>query len=275
MKFVLLSLMGALIYHAIQVQNFLARAPRGFTNSFLDLFLKTVADPSKSAALSGPVNLLIGGAIGCGIALIVHFLQPRRSTGEPGSGSRSDNGTTNFADLALVAAIALACVVGLWGAFKLTRGSLTAGAQEQQATESAPISVGDLSGEWFDGYSDGRSLRLRGALYNFEDSGESFVHLQCSLVLRLHFKSDREPAEIEGSTCGFLGSVRRGESATFDDISSAEVGRQWLDYGVLRAELRIRISAENPFGERFVVELPWTEIPNPSTRTRFAVKTTP
>src|SRR5213082_1730875 len=89
MKFILLALIGALVYHAVQIHGFMQSAWGIFLpkdTSFLNVFLKTLFESAPFPALqsvSGPTNVGIGGSIGFGVALAIHFLRPRdRSEGD-------------------------------------------------------------------------------------------------------------------------------------------------------------------------------------------------
>ncbi|MBK8013658.1 MAG: hypothetical protein IPK13_20195 [Deltaproteobacteria bacterium] len=327
MKFFLLSLIGALIYHAIQVRQFMSSAWGLFIparTSFLDMFLKTIVDPIDIPALqtlSGPMNLLIGGSIGFAVALVVHFLQPRGASGqqpraqlvEPGRSEHpegpsslgeaddAEEGDTDAEEVADSAheperpaaqnavetkaggpkpaqVVMVALLLGglgylgflMLGAQQVANG---AAAPHDSSAKPLPISISDLRGEWYNDFSGGRNLRLRGALFNFEGNEESFERLDCALVLRVHFDSAREPTEIRGSTCAFVNAMPRGEYKTFEDGWGTTVERKWLDYGVSRVEMRIVMTARNPFGEQFSTEISWTDIPLPSTRSRFEIAT--
>ena len=117
-------------------------------------------------------------------------------------------------------------------------------------------------------------LKLRGTVVNGDESVASAEHLECALVLRLHFSGQRSPpVTIAHRTCGSLGVVPRGTAKAFRDRSGAAVDPQWLRDDIERAEVRVSITARSPAGDKFAGQIDWTEIPPPRTRTEFLIAT--
>lgn len=288
-KFILLPVVGALIYHAVQVRSFMGSLlgmllphEAGFARIFANTLFQTAPSPVFEA-ISGPSNALIGGGIGLGVAIVVHSLVPRlrapqASGAAPGLGEGHGAAGPGIANPSgadtkppkrrplfalLVVAVFASFAGGLgWMIWKM---DAQAGGLLQPGV-SSDVRFQDLRGEWF-GPARRRVLRVFGSVRN--EGVQPIANLSCTGTLRVKFV-DGSPELTSEAPCGTGWELPPGRSKSLDQLE-LEVPGGVLDATVNRAFVAVVVSGQ-PLGAMPPgSSTEWFEIPVPVTKTGFVI----
>ncbi len=298
-KFLLLPLLGALIYHAIQVQRlmsgFIGMLLTAKNPSFLGVFWRTAFESfGPPVSFSGPRNLAIGGGIGLGLALVAHYARrnvargaarrARRGDVDPDQHGDDDESNDDLAGTAqprgVSNALFVLLLVGALGAGAFasfsTRGEASL-AQPHEADSSKRMRLRfDVQGEYFTDYAGhgDRSLYIFGVVTN--ESSESYVGVECDLEVALELDAVERRVVVRGNGCPWFSRIGAGDTTDFGarngfSYRNAVVERKWIDYGIRVVRIRLKATARNAMDESLAYDSGWIEIPAPQHRSSFPV----